>query len=241
MQLLRTGCVVLACLAGVSLEANALTIDFGTVKDANVQSDSSGPLGGGSAILDPFTNSSYSIDSYIGFDIADFQSLGNPAVDVSLDLYGFAARTSLVLNIYGLNDLVSPGWSESTIDWTNAPGIQSDSIDPATTTLLFSGSVSYTANNVISFSDSSFADFINSDTDGLVTFILTQPTATSENHAFSSKESSGNPAIGLPGDFAPTLHITAAPVPAAVWLFGSGLLGLIVVARRRHRASVHRL
>ena len=115
MQLLRTGCVVFACLAGVSLEANALTIDSGTVKDANVQSDSSGPLGGGSAILDPFTNSSYSIDSYIGFDIADFQSLGNPAVDVSLDLYGFAARTSLVLNIYGLNDLVSPDWSESTI------------------------------------------------------------------------------------------------------------------------------
>jgi hypothetical protein len=33
-----------------------------------------------------------------------------------------------------------------------------------------------------------------------------------------------------------SLHVTsisAVPVPAAVWLFGSGLLGLIGVARRR--------
>jgi hypothetical protein len=29
------------------------------------------------------------------------------------------------------------------------------------------------------------------------------------------------------------LELTAIPVPAAVWLFGSGLLGLIGVARRR--------
>jgi hypothetical protein len=29
----------------------------------------------------------------------------------------------------------------------------------------------------------------------------------------------------------------AVPVPAAVWLFGSGLLGLIGVARRKARAA----
>ena len=31
--------------------------------------------------------------------------------------------------------------------------------------------------------------------------------------------------------------ITAVPIPAAVWLFGSGLLGLAGVARRRNKAS----
>jgi len=33
-----------------------------------------------------------------------------------------------------------------------------------------------------------------------------------------------------------TLEVAAVPVPAAVWLFGSGLLGLIGVARRKHAA-----
>ena len=29
--------------------------------------------------------------------------------------------------------------------------------------------------------------------------------------------------------------VSAVPVPAAVWLFGSGLLGLIGIARKKHR------
>ena len=33
-----------------------------------------------------------------------------------------------------------------------------------------------------------------------------------------------------------TLNIGAVPIPAAVWLFGSGLLGLVGVARRKARA-----
>src|SRR3989344_5370593 len=35
--------------------------------------------------------------------------------------------------------------------------------------------------------------------------------------------------IGLPG----SLEVTSVPIPAAAWLFGSGLLGLIGVARRK--------
>lgn len=36
-----------------------------------------------------------------------------------------------------------------------------------------------------------------------------------------------------PGDYIRVITLSAVPVPAAVWLFGSGLLGLIGVARRR--------
>lgn len=41
-------------------------------------------------------------------------------------------------------------------------------------------------------------------------------------------------AIGGPtGNFQYTLTLTSVPVPAAIWLFGSGLLGLIGMARRK--------
>ena len=52
-------------------------------------------------------------------------------------------------------------------------------------------------------------------------------------------------ANGIPGTamtagpfagFEPTFTLQAVPIPAAVWLFGSGLLGLVGVARRRRKA-----
>ncbi|MGB5472528.1 MAG: DNRLRE domain-containing protein [Gammaproteobacteria bacterium] len=233
MMLSRLAGVVLACLATYVLDANAVTIDFQTNNDANIHNNITDPLGGAITQLAPFTSGNYSIYSYIGFDITAFQSIGDPASAVSLELFGYNSTSSLGLDIYGLNDSVSPNWSEDTIDWSNAPGKLTNSIDLASTTLLFSDLISYTGNNVISFSNSTFVDFINNDTDGLITFILTQANVSTSNHAFSSKESSGNPQIGNPGDYAPTLSITTVPVPAAVWLFGSGLLGLIGVARRR--------
>jgi hypothetical protein len=52
----------------------------------------------------------------------------------------------------------------------------------------------------------------------------------------------GNPMVAGPfPDFnanfdITSIHVSAIPVPAAVWLFGSGLLGLVGVARRRKKA-----
>ena len=36
-----------------------------------------------------------------------------------------------------------------------------------------------------------------------------------------------------PNSYDGTFEVSSVPVPAAVWLFGSGLLGLIGVARRK--------
>jgi len=38
--------------------------------------------------------------------------------------------------------------------------------------------------------------------------------------------------VAAPGDF-DYFNVTAVPVPAAVWLFGSGLLGLVGIAKRK--------
>ena len=40
------------------------------------------------------------------------------------------------------------------------------------------------------------------------------------------------PGSGIPGDFM-AVRNSAVPIPAAAWLFGSGLLGLIGIARRK--------
>ncbi len=44
---------------------------------------------------------------------------------------------------------------------------------------------------------------------------------------------SGGPFAGYSANFNANLTPTAIPMPAAVWLFGSGLVGLVSVARRR--------
>lgn len=53
---------------------------------------------------------------------------------------------------------------------------------------------------------------------------------------FSSSFTSFDDFANLFGDWQTSVSITPVPVPAAVWLFGSGLLGLVGVARRK-RAS----
>lgn len=43
----------------------------------------------------------------------------------------------------------------------------------------------------------------------------------------------GNVTGDFGGSYAGTLNLTTVPVPAAAWLFGSGILGIVGVARRR--------
>lgn len=61
-------------------------------------------------------------------------------------------------------------------------------------------------------------------------------------NTYTSTDIDGNGTLGLgmvdgpfPG-FSANFDMTAVPVPAAVWLFGSGLIGLAGVARRRKSA-----
>jgi len=55
------------------------------------------------------------------------------------------------------------------------------------------------------------------------------------NSAFGAWQDAQTPAQSIPDVIfeGATINSTVVPVPAAVWLFGSGLLGLVGVARRR--------
>jgi len=55
--------------------------------------------------------------------------------------------------------------------------------------------------------------------------------------SYQTRNSNFDPATGLqPSNLVMVTNVAAVPVPAAAWLFGSGLLGLIGVARRKKTA-----
>jgi hypothetical protein len=56
--------------------------------------------------------------------------------------------------------------------------------------------------------------------------VLTATSITQAESAFIEKKFAGG-SVGL------VVNPTAIPVPAAIWLFGSGLLGLVGIARRK--------
>ena len=56
---------------------------------------------------------------------------------------------------------------------------------------------------------------------------------TGSNDVACNKDFAGFEASDFEIGFADPVALAAVPVPAAVWLFGSGLLGLIGIARRK--------
>ncbi len=119
------------------------------------------------------------------------------------------------------------------------------------------GDISQTSTPSSSFSQSSNIDgWISVDVTDLLAYMLTNSTdfgfaLTQEaydvvrteigNFAATSSfcDSESSSASCAAGSFSPYLDITpsAVPVPAAVWLFGSGLIGLVGIARRRNNVS----
>lgn len=78
---------------------------------------------------------------------------------------------------------------------------------------------------------------LNSGTfDGLNVSILFGASSSfdSLNFWFDAYDDSGNLVSGTWTDF----QMTPVPIPAAVWLFGSGLLGLVGIARRKKIKSI---
>jgi len=67
----------------------------------------------------------------------------------------------------------------------------------------------------------------------IFTLFITTMTITLNFIVFNAAGSVGNPPGLLVSSLSGEAELAAVPIPAAVWLFGSGLLGLIGVARRK--------
>lgn len=176
-------------------------------------------------------------------------SLTADAASASLTLYWQRndSGTGNSLSLWGLNesDPDETLWDETTVTYNNAPGMLPDGQDPtvesglghtdddirdldvANLTLLVENQEygPQVLNEAYTFSSAALADFINADTNGEVSFLITRgELATSGNQARFWPRESGPGAV---------LDVTTVPEPATALL---SLLGLGVFAGRRRSA-----
>ncbi len=132
---------------------------------------------------------------YMRFDLSEVSGVvTSTTIRLWLNLENFNGPTYTV-NVYGLNDGdAGENWGETTITWNNAP--QNDTTDSnallGNTTYLGSFSVTNGTPNgtEFKFSSSALASFINADTNGKATLIITHADGAEANVGvfFATKE-----------------------------------------------------
>ncbi len=189
--------------------------------------DRSGENFGGHAHLNTRWNTHTSArryeKSYFRFDLPD--GIGTVTA-ATLALY--AIRTDgngegHTIEVYGLVEAADYGvgrlgedWGEMDITWANAPGnvdnIESNNLDPAFTVLLASFTYPGAA-GTISLDDSAIRDFLNDDTNGLVTFILCTTTQENDGSGGVQKQFATKERTPPGAHHPPRLTLTYEPPP----------------------------
>ena len=151
----------------------------------------------------------------------------------------------------------SGGWQETGITGNNAPAFNGLMASESILTEIAGGPGQTTENNpaptFVNFGLAAgvfkdrLVDRLNEDTNDLISFLMVSLSGTGQppftSFSFWSKEGA-DPSEGIAAAVAPTLTVTideegaqAVPVPAAIWLFLSGLAGLGILGRRQRRAT----
>jgi len=105
-------------------------------------------------------------------------------------------------------------------------------------------SFSFTSSGQISFgliyldtlSNFGFLIVDSSDTSPITLYASDMPLGSGSYRMLHPENARKSPGSSLTYDYTLQFEVSAVPVPAAVWLFGSGLLGLIGIPRRKKAA-----
>ncbi len=194
-------------------------------------------------------NAANNYKTYLRFDLSgSMVELAN-ATSATLEFTAAAARTGVGFSFFGLPDGLpgdaATGWSESGLDYQNAPGNVPGAADLGFLTtspgdengnyVLALGSLSgvtTSAGGVITFSGSSLLNFILQDTNGFVTIAIRRTDHQGVLH-LASKENTADyafPTLVIEGALNPSAPL---PEPSAL-VFLAGGLGMLQILRRRH-------
>jgi len=203
--------------------------------------------------------------AYIRFDTSSLPAPGSIAsamlnLTVSINNGGGSGATTttpqnFTFNVYGLNDGSTAGggklgedWDPTTVTYANAPANDTTSGSTVLTgtttdnggTAMLLGTFNVTQNDtagttLTALNGTNLVNFLNANTDGRATFILTRPGFTANTVANGSIQGNANSAFAS----AQTTTLTAptltadVPEPAAAGLLATA--GGLLLARRRRR------
>jgi hypothetical protein len=173
--------------------------------------------------------------SYLKFDLGSVPN-NEVITGATLNLYKFIAGAGYAQLGTNLFRFANDSWTENTLTWNNQPlGFDPYGI-PLKGTFISSNpnGFSYVGWSTWNLFEKSAWDPGADQADGLLSLQLAETYGGDQSHNWCSKES--DPIYCLAGaQHQPYLTIITAPIPLppAVWLFGSGLLGLIGIARRK--------
>ncbi len=211
-------------LASPVFAQTTITTEDGNGADAYVWKGANGNNNYGSSAdvyAQDFSDSS-SVLGYIRFDISGISgTLGNVTLKLVSSLGSAVGKP---FYIWGLKDSQNAdNWGESTITYNNAPGLDdtvtggdgelaTEDVDLSKADRLDDGTLlQVAAGSTVSFSNENLLNFLNEDTDGLITLIIGAPKASSDPaFKWASKEHATY--------IAPTLELTFVPPPAGTVL-----------------------
>ena len=182
--------VLLFCSLAFSQEI--VTTATGCGADSYIVSQNpAGNYGGDDQVLVKDLNFGLFRKSYLKFDLSSLSGLA--ILDASLNItYIGGAVSNNTVGVYGIIDSCDlDNWNETTICGQNAPannsttnGFNADAVFLGNITIASNS----TAGDIFVFSNDNLIDFLNADTDGLVTIAMNVVTSSNTNIIFATKE-----------------------------------------------------
>jgi hypothetical protein len=215
----------LLCFSIIFNSTDVLASTFNPIEDSYVYSGASSTNYGSEeqiATGDSISgNFNHVWDSYLKFDLQSIPH-SESISQANLNLYLFLGVGESGVNVYYLSD---DSWAESTITWdTNPPTPGGSDIPIGNTTAYYSASVGSTWVSI----ELDLQGIWETDTNDYLTLYLEEiPYPNGSTHNFRSMDYTDS-------DYHPYLQIetTAIPIPGAVWLLGTGFIGLVGLRKR---------